>query len=462
MNLNEIVQNALPHPVWYGDAPPVVRGAKLRGDAACDLAVIGGGLTGLWTAVEALRESPGRNVVVLEAGHVGVGASGRNGGFVSTSLTHGLGHGHSMWPEEMPELIRLGEQNAADIDNFVREEGIAADLRWCGKTLIATKAHEVTWIERLHQLHSHYGLASELLDREAIQGDVHSPTYLAGISIPSGGLVDPMALTVGLADAAVRRGARIFENSAVDTLRRHGASVHLRTAQGKVCAAKVVVATNAFRPLLRRLRPFVLPVWDHVLATEPLTQSQLDSIGWKRNQGLTDAGNQFHYYRRTADDRILWGGYDAIYYFRGRTESSLALRDASHELLARHFYRAFPQLHDVRMSHRWAGVIDTTSRFTPMFGTAMKDQVAYAVGYTGLGVASSRFGARVALDLLDGRHTERTCLGMVKRKPIPFPPEPIKWPAVQVTRAALARQDLTGRRGMWLSTLDRFGIGFDS
>jgi glycine/D-amino acid oxidase-like deaminating enzyme len=234
------------------------------------------------------------------------------------------------------------------------------------------------------------------------------------------------------------------------------------TTAGSVRAVHVLLATNAYPPLVRRLRHRVLPIYDHVLVTEPLAASALASIGWTEGQGLTDVGNQFHYYRRTRDDRILWGGYDAIYYFGNRTDERREQRDASHSLLARQFFETFPQLEGLRFTHRWAGLIDSTSRFTPVFGTALSGRVAYAVGFTGLGVAASRFGARVALDLLDGRDTERTRLQMVRRKPVPFPPEPLRYPLVQATRSALGREDDTGRRGAYLRTLDRFGIGFNS
>jgi glycine/D-amino acid oxidase-like deaminating enzyme len=224
----------------------------------------------------------------------------------------------------------------------------------------------------------------------------------------------------------------------------------------------VVLATNAYPPLLRRLRLRVLPIYDHVLVTEPLSPTALASIGWQQNQGLTDVGNQFHYYRRTPDDRILWGGYDAIYYFGNRTDAEREQRDSSHALLARQFAETFPQLEGLRFTHRWAGLIDSTSRFTPVFGTALGGRVSYSVGFTGLGVAASRFGARVALDLLTGEHTERTRLQMVQRKPVPFPPEPLRYPVVQATRAALAREDVSGHRGAWLRLLDSLGVGFNS
>ena len=453
---------ARPAPVWWEGRHPGPVSDPQVGEERAGLVVVGGGLTGLWAALHAVEEHPGRRVVLLESGHVGSGASGRNGGFVSASLTHGLAHGVATWPGEMPMLLGLGHENLAEIEEYLAKEEVEAGLRLCGKTTVATRPHEVAGLRALHELHESYGQASTLLSAEQVRADVHSPTYLGGLVTPAGGLVDPVALTTGLRDLALRKGVVLHESSEVVSLRREGGVVTCTTARGRVSTDKVLLATNAFRPLLRRLRSYVLPVWDHVLATEPLSTEQLDRVGWTRGQGLTDSGNQFHYYRRTDDDRIVWGGYDAIYYFRGRTGAELEQRDASHRLLAQHFYETFPQLHDVRMSHRWAGMIDTTSRFTPAFGTALGGRVAYAVGYTGLGVAASRFGARVALDLLAGRETERTELSMVGRRPVPFPPEPARWAAVQATRAALAREDRRGRRGALLRALDRFGVGFNS
>ena len=462
MDPSVALAGARPWPVWWEGRERGPVSDPLAGDLSADLVVVGGGLTGLWAAIQAVTEQPGRSVVLLEGAHVASGASGRNGGFVSASLTHGLSHGVATWPDELPELLRLGHRNLVEIDELLAEEKVDAQLRLCGKTAVATRPHEVDQLRALHALHQEHGEESTFLTADEVQADVHSPTYLAGLSTPAGGLVDPVALTVGLRDVALRNGVVLHEGSPVTSLDRDGTRMVCRTRGGSVRADQVVLATNAFPPLLRRIRSFVLPVWDHVLATEPLTAEQLSRIGWTGNQGLTDAGNQFHYYRRTADDRIVWGGYDAIYYYGNRTDAGREQRDSSHRLLAEQFYATFPQLDDVRMSHRWAGVIDTTSRFTPLFGTAAGGRVAYAVGYTGLGVAASRFGAQVALDLLAGRATERTQLSMVRRRPVPFPPEPLRWAAVQATRRALAREDERGRRGALLRTMDRFGVGFNS
>lgn len=461
-DVDRALADARSQPVWWERHVPGAVTEPLRGEVRADLAVIGGGLTGLWAALHAAEERAGTRVVLLEAGHVASGASGRSGGFVSPSLTHGLAHGAVTWPDELPELLRLGHDNLREIGDYLATESVDADLRLCGKTTLATRPHEVRALQEVHRLHQRYGEVSRYLSAEEVRIDVRSRTYLAGLDVTAGGLVDPVALTVGLRDVALRKGVELHEATQVTALRRDGGAVLCRTPTGQVRADQVLLATNAFRPLLRRVRAYVLPVWDHVLATEPLTAEQLRSVGWSRNQGLTDAGNQFHYYRRTWDDRIVWGGYDAIYYYGGSTDADREQRDASHRLLARQFYETFPQLAEVRMSHRWAGVIDTTSRFTPAFGTAMGGRVGYAVGYTGLGVAASRFGARVGLDLLAGRDTERTRLSLVRRSPVPFPPEPLRWAAVQATRGALAREDRRGRRGLMLRTMDRFGVGFNS
>ena len=461
--LPSALRDAEPKVYWTDrpDAPTATD--PLSGPTSADLVIIGGGLTGLWAAIEAKDRDPARDVVVLEAGEVASGASGRNGGFISESLTHGLAHGLHMWPDEMPTLIRLGRENLAEIAAFIEDEKIDADLRLCGKTVVAVRPHQVAELEASHRLHLAHGEDVALLGHEAARRDVASPTFLAALRVRSGGgLVDPARLTWGLRAAAIARGVRLLENTPALGLERSGTGVSVTTPHGRVDAGRVILATNAFPPLLRRLRAWMLPVYDHVLMTAPLSADQIASIGWTERQGMTDSGNQFHYYRRTEDDRILWGGYDAIYYFGGRTDPALEQRDSSHELLASQFFTTFPQLSGLRFSHRWAGAIDSTSRFTPVFGTALDGRVSYSLGYTGLGVAASRFGARVALDLVDGADTERTRLGLVRRRPVPFPPEPIRYSLVQATRAALAREDESGRRGPWLKLLDRFGVGFNS
>jgi glycine/D-amino acid oxidase-like deaminating enzyme len=263
--------------------------------------------------------------------------------------------------------------------------------------------------------------------------------------------------------ACLRHEVRLAEGTEVTSLRRDGAGVRLRTAHGTVRAAKAVLATNAFPGLLRRMRPYVVPVYDYALMTEPLTSDQLAAVRWHNRQGISDVGNQFHYYRLTQDNRILWGGYDAIYHWRNGLRDEFDDRPETFNALAEHFFTTFPQLAGLRFTHRWGGAIDTSTRFFAFQRTALAGRVAYSVGYTGLGVGAARFGARVMLDLLDGHDSEAVRLRAVRSRPRPFPPEPLRYAGIQLTRRALARADRReGRRGPWLRLLDRLGMGFDS
>ena len=429
----------------------------------CDLAIVGGGFTGLWAALHA---APDEEVVLLEGDRCGWGASGRNGGFAEASLTHGLENGLSRWPEEIEELERIGAENFAAMRETLRERGIDAAWEEPGVIDVATRPHEVPWLAEGAEAARRHGEEVTLLDGDAVRAEVDSPTYLGGVWTHSGGaLVDPARLAWGLREAALADGVRLHEHTQVTRLRRDGDGVLLETDTGRVRARRVLLATNAYRPLIRTIRRYVVPVYDYVLVTEPLSPEQRRAIGWERRQGISDSGNRFHYYRLTPgpEPRILWGGYEAIYHFRNGMRPELEDHAPTFELLASNFAATFPQLDGIRFTHRWAGAIDTCSRFCVTFGTALGGRVAYAVGYTGLGVVASRFGARAALDLLHQRDTELTRLQMVRSRPIPFPPEPLRYAAIQLTRNALVRADERGgKRGPWLRVLDRIGAGFDS
>jgi glycine/D-amino acid oxidase-like deaminating enzyme len=292
---------------------------------------------------------------------------------------------------------------------------------------------------------------------------VSSPTFTGGLWDKNGSaLVDPARLVWGLKSVAERLGVRIYEDTKATNLERDGVGVLVTTQLGQIRAGRVALATNAFKPLLRRISNYIAPVYDYCMTTEPLTDDQLASIGWAGRQGLSDNANQFHYYRLTSDNRILWGGYDAIYYWRGRVSSELESRPESWAKLSTHFFETFPQLEDVQFSHMWGGAIDTSSRFTVFWGRAMGGRVGYALGYTGLGVAAARFGAATMLDLLYGRRSIAAQTSLAKGKPWPFPPEPFRFMGIQATRWSLEREDKTGRRNLWLKALDKVGLGFDS
>jgi glycine/D-amino acid oxidase-like deaminating enzyme len=451
-------------PLWLDSADRPSARPALDGDLRCDLAIIGGGFTGLWAALLALQEQPGREVVVLEGARLGWAASGRNGGFCAASLTHGLGNGVARWPREMRQLLRLGHDNLAAIGETVAAYGIDCGFERTGALDVAVAPWQMDGLREVHDEALGLGEAGTLLDATDTRALVNSPTYVGGLLDEHGtAMVDPARLVWGLAAVVESLGGRIVEGTPVTGWRDNGDTVELETGRGKVRAGQVVLATNVFPSLVKHTRPYVVPVWDHVLATEPLSSQQLSAIGWSGRQGVGDAGNQFHYYRLSQDNRLVWGGYDALYYFGSDLSAARARSAATEELLAGHLLETFPQLEGIRFSHTWGGAIDTCTRFSPFWGRALGGRVAYVAGYTGLGVGSSRFGAQVCLDLLARRTNERTGLAMVRQKPLPFPPEPLRWAAIQLTRRSIARADASeGRRDLWLRTLDRLGLGFDS
>ena len=449
---------------WLDRADAPGEEVPLAGTVQADLAIVGGGFMGLWTAIQAKEDDAGRDVVLLEMDTIAFGASGRNGGFCDASVTHSLPNGLERFPDEIAQIEELAGESFDGLRRTVQQHGIDCDWVENGVLIVAREAHELEWASQAVELMRSFGHEADELDRETTLAQVNSPTYLGSFWKRSGNsMVDPARLAWGLKRVALEMGVRIHERTPATAMAPDGAGVRLTARGGTVKAGKVILATNAFPPLARQMRRYVVPVYDYVLMTEPLSESQWDSIGWQGRQGIGDMANQFHYYRTSEDGRILWGGYDAIYHFANGVDHRFEERPATFDLLATHFFQTFPQLEGLRFSHRWAGAIDTCSRFSVFFGTALDGRVAYAAGYTGLGVGATRFGARVALELVDGLDTPRTRLQMVRKKPLPFPPEPLRYLGIQMTRRALDGADRRqGRRGPWLKLLDAVGLGFDS
>ncbi|WP_020496465.1 NAD(P)/FAD-dependent oxidoreductase [Sciscionella marina] len=455
--------DAIPRPFWLEANTEPAPCPSLTETIEADLLVIGGGYTGLWAALQAKETDPGLNVVLLEANTCGWAASGRNGGFCSSSLTHGIGNGIERWGPEAATLERLGMENLDGIEESVRRYGIDCDFARTGELTFATKPWQVEELRTMTAQARELGHDAVYLDARQARAEVHSPTYLGGSwSRNSVAMLDPARLALGLRAACLRAGVRIHENAPVERLEPRPRDVMAHTGYGRVRAHRIMLASGAFTPLLRRLRNFIVPVYDYALVTEPLSDAALDSIGWRNRQGLGDAANQFHYYRLTADNRILWGGYDVVYHYRSAVRQELLRRPATFAKLAGHFFATFPQLEGTRFTHQWGGVIDTCSRFAPFVGTCSQGRIGYALGFTGLGVGASRFFAAAALDLLHGRETERTGLRMIQSRPVPFPPEPLRWTGIALTMWSLDRADRSGQRNLWLRCLDRLGLGFAS
>lgn len=445
---------------WLDDIrDSAARYPKLGNDLTADDVVVGGGYAGLWTAIKLKTEHPERRIVLLEAVEVGWAASGRNGGFCEASITHGEPNAEARWPNETGILRRLGYENLDAIEKFIADNKLDAEFERNGALSVANAPYQVDWLgESPDPL-------VKTLNAEETRKRINSPTFLGGEYSPrENASIHPAKLAAELARHATEIGVEIFERSPVTKLEgdKFG-PIRLVTDAGTVSAERAALCTNVFPSLLKRYRLHTVPVYDYVLMTEPLTDEQLKSIGWEGREGLADMANQFHYSRLTADNRILWGGYDAVYFTGGKIKAEYEDRMESHRRLASHFFTTFPQLEGLKFTHRWAGVIDTSTRFCAFFGEAFGGRVQYVSGFTGLGVGTTHFAADVIVDRLEGRVTERTEVEMVKKVPLPFPPEPAASIGINATRWALDRADHNqGKRNMLLKTLDALGLGFDS
>ncbi|OGO12314.1 MAG: FAD-dependent oxidoreductase [Chloroflexi bacterium RBG_16_47_49] len=456
--------DAAPVPFWLDDPGRPEAVSALTSTITTDLVVIGAGFTGLWTAFLAKEADPSREVVLLEAEETASGASGRNGGFVAASLTHGFENGRRHWPNELETLITMGQANLEAIDATVKRLGIECDFLRSGEIMVATEPYQVEELCHLPARAASFGENLVWLDRDQTRALVDSPLYLGGLYNPIGvAMVNPAQLAWGLRRACLSLGVRLFERTPVLLLEEDNKEIHVRTSYGSVQAKRVAIATNAFPPLIKQLSHYIVPVYDYALVTEPLSVEQRNSIGWQDREGVSDSNQQFHYYRITADRRILWGGYDAVYHRNNGVGKHFETDPVVFGRLAEHFFMNFPQLEGVRFTHAFGGAIDTCTRFSPFWGTTHAGRTAYVLGFTGLGVGSSRFGAQVMLDILDGKVNARTKLEMVRKKPAPFPPEPFRSMVINLTRKALDQADRNqGRRNLWLQILDGLGVGFDS
>ena len=428
-----------------------------------ELLIVGGGFTGLWTALLAKENNPNAEVVIIEAGEIAFGASGRSGGFVSSSLTHSFNNGVSRWPDEMETIVKLGHENLNEIEETIKRYNIKCDYIRSGELKVTSKPHEVDLILDEFKESNKSGELVKLYDKEKIKTIVNSPTFLAGIFNSACGLVNPAMLAWGLKKVCIELGVRIFEKTQAIAVENEGEWVLVKTQYGQIKSKKVALATNAFPSLIKKLNYYIAPVYDYVLVSEPLTKEQRELINWHRRQGVVDVSNQYHYYHYTIDGRILFGGYDAIYHWNNGMGPQFESRSKSFALLAEHFFQIFPQLAGLKFSHAWGGAIDTCTRFTSFWGNEFNGKLVYVLGYTGLGIGASRFGAKVMLDLLDKKNNERTNLKMIQTKPMPFPPEPLRSLTINLTRWSLqSADDNYGKRNLWLKILDFFGLGFNS
>ncbi len=467
---HESLKDAQPRPLWHDPEIMPAKMSELASDTTCELLIVGGGFTGLWAAMQAKEHNPDIDIILVERTFIGDGASGRNGGFLSTSLAHGETNIEAQFPGEEDQLELLGRQNMKAFLATLEKYGIDAEYEKTGETTVAL---DVESAERLHHEYLNYeGESDDIVwfDRQAIREQANSPTFFAGLLHRGGqdGVIHPGRLCWGLKKVLIDNfGVRIFEDTELLNITPDGQDVMETTCSGGVIRSKkVLLATNAFTSKIFRIRNSVVPIWDYQICTEPLTDTQLDKINWGKpgsRHAFSDDINMFHYFRLTKDNRITWGGGGAVrYYFNRGIDMKLNDAEAQYDQLATEFFEMFPQLeNDVKFSHKWGGIIATSTRFCMVPGVAYGGRLAWSVGYTGHGVGASRFGARIGLELLGYNPTDVIKMKFVTKRALPWPPEPLRWLGIHFTQRALLKADEQGgKRGLWLKFLDMIGLGF--
>lgn len=448
-------------PLWLDsvDAPDVA--PQLIGHTDADLLIVGGGFTGLWAAIQAKEADPRRDVMLIEAGKVAYGASGRPGGVVSTSIMHGLHNAERLFPNDMVELERLGQDNMRGFLDTLERHKIDAHNTWGGELTVAIGDEAAQDVRAEHDLHAKYGHNVELLDQTGVQAQVNSPLFTAGCwSKDLSGTVHPARLAWGLKKAALDLGVRLHELTPMEAIARENGVLKVTTHDGSIKARKILLGTNAFAEGDKRIKRRVAGIRDRIIATEPLSQEQLDRIGWTNRQGVYDTRTQLNYMRMTKDNRITFGGRLTYYYDGTNNTDPAGERVVDPYLrLAGAFQRTFPQLDDIRFTHAWSGPIALTTRMAVHFQEYMQGDMIWAGGYSGFGVSTSRFGARVGLAKLDGQDLPELRMDFAKTMPNVIPPEPFRWLGSRVTLYALDTADEKGGwRHAWLKLVQAMGF----
>lgn len=433
----------------------------MEGELRSSITIVGGGFTGLWTALFLKELDPAIDIILLDQGRVGYGGSGRNAGMLSETIDHShqLAIVHFGF-DEAKKLAQLGRQNIEEMSAFLNSSGIDCNLELTGRLYVALTDGQLEEAERSIEVATNLGVPGmRLLGKKEIQSELSSPLYLGGVFAPGGGILNPVKLVDGLKRTAMNRGVKVFEHTRVLDFSQS----RIKTDRGSVASDKIILATDAYtHKLYPKILHRFIPLYDYILVSEPLTQEELASIGWSRRQGVTDGRTFFNYYRLTADNRIVWGTSEAMYYPPNRVEEACDHSPSHYAALHQSFKHHFPQLIDLKFRYAWGGPIASTTRLTPFFGSLESGRVLYGLGYTGHGIGSTRVAGKILAHLALNKKHELLELAMVRKKPFPYPPEPLRSLAVNAVTRSLRRIDAGEEPGLILRILDRMGIGFSS
>jgi glycine/D-amino acid oxidase-like deaminating enzyme len=406
-----------------------------------DVVVLGGGYTGMWTALFLTEEQPGIRVAVLERDICGGGASGRNGGFLTG------------WWDELPELIEMfGEQAALaacralggsirSIGEWCVEHGVDAWYTPGGYLdVAASPGQDGAWRSAVAEA-ARLGVADEYVEltRDEVRRRCDSPVYRGGVFMRAGATVQPARLARGLRRVLLDRGVSIFEGTPVRRFRA-GPPAEAETLRGTVRAGQAVIAMNAWATGFRSIRPRIVAFGSYIVLTAP-APDLLEELGWTGGECITDSRSALHYYRTTNDGRIAFGGGGGRAALGSRVGDRFTHDVESARRAAAGLRRTFPSFDRVPIEDAWGGPIDMSPSHMPFFGTWPSGNVHFGVGYSGNGVAPSHLGGHVLAGLVAGREDEWTTLPMVGHLPAPFPPEPLRTAGGFLVREAIVKLD---------------------
>jgi glycine/D-amino acid oxidase-like deaminating enzyme len=432
----------------------------LEGVVRADILIIGGGLTGISTAYYLKLAEPSLRVVVLESEVTGYGASGRNAGFIAPLVSPSLSLAAARFgAQRAGEARRYAERACACLVETIERRRLDCDYEAREYLRVACTPAQVKRAQQEIALARRLGIENiEWLDAGAVRERVDSPTYLGALRESHAGLVNPARLVRELRRIAIASGVEIYEHSPAITLAFDPADsarvIRAQTPRGAVEADRCALATNAYSAQFPALRARQCPLHTYAVLTEPLTPAQLDSLGWRQRQALSDMRMLPHYYRLTADNRLLAAG--GARYFTGNQVA--VNHDArAFEDLAIFIDQTFPSLRGIAIAQRWSWIMSATADLAPALGVLGTDQrVVYSLGNLEHNAALSYLNGRALSDLLLERKTDLTDVFFVKRATIPLPPEPARAPLVNSVLSLLrARDALDERQGLGNSAIRR-------
>ena len=414
----------------------------LEGDADADVAIVGGGFTGLWTAYYLRRLDPTLRVTVIEREVCGFGASGRNGGWAVGELAAGIEKYAALSDLEASlRLARAAFDSVDEIGRVAEAEGIDCGYHKGGVIRFARNAPQADRQAAEVAHHHELGLTADevrLLTAEEARRHARATDVLSGVFYAPCAALNPARLVRGLAEAVERHGAKIYEQTAVAAVEPG----RVLTDRGTVRAEVVVRATEAYTRDLRGRRRQLLPIYSLMIGTEPLPQWVFDEVGLADRPTFADDRYMVIYGQRTADDRIAFGGRGVPYLYGSRISPSVERHHRSHERIRETLVDLFPALSQARITHRWGGVLGVTRNWTPFVHFDRAAGTAGAGGYVGEGVAPANLAGRTLADLITGTDSERVDLPWINVHHRRWEPEPLRWLGVRGSRWILAGADI--------------------